>query len=203
MDRRGGPRIRRARLRSRREVLGTQSSWPTAPFARRRCAGRQHECSLQERAVLLEPERLGPVREYTRRRRARRRLRRVVAPVVRRRRRRRGARPLHHRGRFPGWNSRPVHGRDRPRTCATAWGLGLWISKAYYATAQEATDTAAALREHDIPCDVLTLDGRGAWEVRTRFDFRWDEARYPDPHAALARMRAFGLRICVWLYPYV
>jgi alpha-D-xyloside xylohydrolase len=83
------------------------------------------------------------------------------------------------------------------------WGLGLWVSKAYYKTADEAIDAAAALRERDIPCDVLTLDGRAAWEVRTRFDFRWDATRYPDPKAALAKMRAFGLRICVWLYPYV
>ncbi|HXU66494.1 MAG TPA: TIM-barrel domain-containing protein [Casimicrobiaceae bacterium] len=83
------------------------------------------------------------------------------------------------------------------------WGLGLWVSKAYYKTATEAIETAAALRDHSIPCDVLTLDGRAAWEVRTRFDFRWDETRYPDPKAALEAMRAFGLRICVWLYPYV
>jgi alpha-D-xyloside xylohydrolase len=83
------------------------------------------------------------------------------------------------------------------------WGLGVWMSKAYYRTAEEAIGVAAALREHDIPCDVLTLDGRAAWEVRTRFDFRWDESRYPDPKAALSRMRAFGLRICVWMYPYV
>ena len=83
------------------------------------------------------------------------------------------------------------------------WGLGLWVSKAYYRTPQEATDAASALREHDVPCDVLTLDGRAAWEVRTRFDFRWDASRYPDPKAALAPMRAAGLRICVWLYPYV
>ena len=81
-----------------------------------------------------------------------------------------------------------------PAPALPAWGLGLWISKAYYATAQEATDTAAALREHDIPCDVLTLDGRAAWEVRTRFDFRWDEARYPDPHAALARMTCWAMQ---------
>jgi alpha-D-xyloside xylohydrolase len=83
------------------------------------------------------------------------------------------------------------------------WGLGLWVSKAYYRTADEAIDAAATLRARDIPCDVLTLDGRAAWDVRTRFDFRWDETRYPDPRAALAKMRAFGLRICVWLYPYV
>lgn len=81
--------------------------------------------------------------------------------------------------------------------------MGLWVSKAYYATSDEATSAAAALRSHDIPCDVLTLDGRAAWDVRTRFDFRWDADRYPDPPAQLARMRAFGLRICVWLYPYV
>jgi alpha-D-xyloside xylohydrolase len=84
-----------------------------------------------------------------------------------------------------------------------AWGLGLWISKAYYASPDEAIGVAAALREHGVPCDVLTLDGRAAWEVRTRFDFRWDESRYPDPKAALAAIRAFGLRVCVWLYPYV
>jgi alpha-D-xyloside xylohydrolase len=84
-----------------------------------------------------------------------------------------------------------------------AWGLGLWVSKAYYRTADEAIAAAAALREQRIGCDVLTLDGRAAWEVRTRFDFRWDEGRYPDPAAALARIKAFGLRICVWLYPYV
>ena len=83
------------------------------------------------------------------------------------------------------------------------WGLGLWVSKAYYRTADEAIAAAAALRERDIPSDVLTLDGRAAWEVGTRFDFRFDASRYPDPQAALAKMRAYGLRICVWLYPYV
>ncbi|MEO8537784.1 MAG: TIM-barrel domain-containing protein [Betaproteobacteria bacterium] len=84
-----------------------------------------------------------------------------------------------------------------------SWGLGLWVSKAYYATADEAVDAAATLRRRNVPCDVLTLDGRAAWEVRTRFDFRWDPGRYPDPKSALDRMRAHGMRICVWLYPYV
>ncbi|MGE5105290.1 MAG: alpha-xylosidase [Betaproteobacteria bacterium] len=84
-----------------------------------------------------------------------------------------------------------------------AWGLGLWVSKAYYKTPGEAIDVARSLRERGIACDVLTLDGRAAWDVATRFDFRFDESRYPDPAAALAKMKAFGLRICVWLYPYV
>ncbi len=83
------------------------------------------------------------------------------------------------------------------------WGLGLWVSRAYYQTADEALDVAKSLRAHEIPCDVLTLDGRAAWEVRTRFDFRWDASRYPDPEVTLSRLRDQGLRVCVWEYPYV
>jgi alpha-D-xyloside xylohydrolase len=62
---------------------------------------------------------------------------------------------------------------------------------------------AAELRAQRIPCDVLVLDGRAVWEVQTRFDFRWDATRYPDPAAALARMKQHALKICVWEYPYV
>jgi alpha-D-xyloside xylohydrolase len=83
------------------------------------------------------------------------------------------------------------------------WSLGLWASRAYYKTPDEAVDVAVRLRERKIPCDVLTLDGRAAWNVDTRFDFQWDPARFPDPRAALARIKAHALRVCVWEYPYV
>jgi alpha-D-xyloside xylohydrolase len=83
------------------------------------------------------------------------------------------------------------------------WGLGLWVSRAYYETPEEAAEVAAKLRARKVPCDVLTLDGRAAWNVETRFDFEWDRERYPDPQAALAAIKAHDLRICVWEYPYV
>jgi alpha-D-xyloside xylohydrolase len=83
------------------------------------------------------------------------------------------------------------------------WSLGLWMSRAYYKTPEEAADVAARLRERKVPCDVLTLDGRAAWNVETRFDFTWDPARFPDPKAALDRIKAHNLRVCVWEYPYV
>jgi alpha-D-xyloside xylohydrolase len=83
------------------------------------------------------------------------------------------------------------------------WSLGLWMSRAYYRTADEALGVAGELRAHRIPCDVLTLDGRTAWDVQTRFDFRWDAKRYPDPAATLARLKQHALKICVWEYPYV
>jgi alpha-D-xyloside xylohydrolase len=83
------------------------------------------------------------------------------------------------------------------------WGLGLWVSKAYYRTPEEAIAVAGKLRQRKIPCDVLTLDGRAAWQVQTRFDFQWDAQRYPHPATALSKMKAHALRICVWEYPYV
>jgi len=83
------------------------------------------------------------------------------------------------------------------------WSLGLWVSRAYYKTPEEAAEVAARLRERKVPADVITLDGRAAWKVETRFDFTWDPDRFPDPPAALARIKAHDFRICVWEYPYV
>ena len=83
------------------------------------------------------------------------------------------------------------------------WSLGLWVSRAYYRTPEEAIDVAKKLRERRIPCDVITLDGRAAWDTRTRFDFRWDPARFRDVRASLAALHEQHLRVCVWEYPLV
>ncbi|HEY5861615.1 MAG TPA: TIM-barrel domain-containing protein [Casimicrobiaceae bacterium] len=83
------------------------------------------------------------------------------------------------------------------------WSLGLWVSRAYYKTPEEAAEVAAKLRAHRIPADVLTLDGRAAWKTETRFDFNLDPERFGDPKTALARIKAHDFRVCVWEYPYV
>jgi alpha-D-xyloside xylohydrolase len=83
------------------------------------------------------------------------------------------------------------------------WSLGLWLSRMYYRTPEEAADVAAKLRERRIPCDVLALEGRALCNTDTRFDFEWDPQRFPDPKAALAKIKAHGLRVCAWEYPYV
>jgi alpha-D-xyloside xylohydrolase len=83
------------------------------------------------------------------------------------------------------------------------WSLGLWVSRMYYRTPDEAADVAARLRERRIPCDVLTLEGRAMCTTDTRFDFEWDRERFPDPAAALARIKSHALRLCAWEYPYV
>lgn len=83
------------------------------------------------------------------------------------------------------------------------WGYGMWLSRAYYKTPQEAIDTAADVRRRGVPCDVITLDGRAAWEVRTRFSFEWDKSRFDDPQRILAELKAHDLKVCVWEYPYI
>ena len=57
----------------------------------------------------------------------------------------------------------------------------MWLSRAYYKVPQDAIDTAAELRRRQIPCDAITIDGRAAWGVRTRFSFEWDKSRFYGP----------------------
>ncbi len=83
------------------------------------------------------------------------------------------------------------------------WSYGMWLSRAYYKTPEEAIAVAREVREKDIPCDVITLDGRAAWEVRTRFNFQWDPARFADARASLAALKAHDFKVCVWEYPYI
>lgn len=83
------------------------------------------------------------------------------------------------------------------------WGYGMWLSRAYYKVPQEAIDAAAQLRKLQVPCDVITLDGRAAWEVRTRFAFEWDKSRFENPRQTLAALKSHNLKVCVWEYPYV
>lgn len=83
------------------------------------------------------------------------------------------------------------------------WSLGLWVSRASYTTPDDAIGVAARLRERKIPCDVLALDARAAWDVMTRFDFTWDARRYPDPGVTLAKIKAHDLKVCICEYPYV
>ncbi|MEZ5647529.1 MAG: glycoside hydrolase family 31 protein [Alphaproteobacteria bacterium] len=83
------------------------------------------------------------------------------------------------------------------------WSLGVWVSRAYYQTADQALAIAREIRDRRIPCDVLTLDGRAWLEVKTRFAFEWDASRYPDPKATLSQIKAQHFKVCCWEYPLV
>ena len=83
------------------------------------------------------------------------------------------------------------------------WSLGVILSKAYYKDAEELLATARKVREQQMPCDVITLDGRAWQDTQTRFAFEWDPSRYPDPAAVIDELKALNFKICVWEYPLV
>jgi alpha-D-xyloside xylohydrolase len=83
------------------------------------------------------------------------------------------------------------------------WSFGVWLSKAYYRTADEILDAARTVRAKAMPCDVITFDGRAWQDTPTRFHFHFDPSRYPDPKPVLDALKAQGFRICAWEYPPV
>jgi alpha-D-xyloside xylohydrolase len=83
------------------------------------------------------------------------------------------------------------------------WSYGMWMSRAYYQTADELLEVAQKLRQRRIPCDVITLDGRAWHKPETRFDFSWDPDRYLDPAGFVRSLREMNLRLCLWEYPYL
>lgn len=83
------------------------------------------------------------------------------------------------------------------------WSLGVIFSKAYYKDAEALLLAARALRDHHMPCDVITLDGRTWQDTDTRFAFEWDLKRYPDPAAVIKELKSLNFKVCVWEYPLV
>jgi alpha-D-xyloside xylohydrolase len=83
------------------------------------------------------------------------------------------------------------------------WSLGVILSKAYYRDAEELLSTARKVREQQMPCDVITLDGRAWQDTQTRFAFEWDPSRYPEPAVVMNELKALNFKVCIWEYPLV
>lgn len=83
------------------------------------------------------------------------------------------------------------------------WSLGVILSKAYYKDAEELLAVAREVREKNMPCDVITLDGRAWQDTDTRFAFEWDPTRYADPQPVIDELKSLGFKICVWEYPMI
>ena len=85
-----------------------------------------------------------------------------------------------------------------------AWSFGLWLSTSFTTDYDEATVTRfiQGMADREIPLSVFHFDC--FWMKGFHWvDFTWDARVFPDPAAMLRRLRARGLRICVWINPYV
>ncbi|ROR96741.1 alpha-D-xyloside xylohydrolase [Salana multivorans] len=85
-----------------------------------------------------------------------------------------------------------------------AWSYGLWLTTSFTTSYDEETVTSFVdgMAEREIPLSVFHFDCFWMREFHWT-DFVWDPATFPDPAGMLRRMKAKGLRICVWINPYI
>ncbi|WP_256760052.1 alpha-xylosidase [Cohnella sp. WQ 127256] len=85
-----------------------------------------------------------------------------------------------------------------------AWSFGLWLTTSFTTNYDEATVNSFVdgMRERDIPLHVFHFDC--FWMKAFHWtDFEWDPEVFPEPEEMLKRLKQKGLRICVWINPYI
>ncbi|MEU5889041.1 alpha-xylosidase [Streptomyces sp. NPDC047461] len=85
-----------------------------------------------------------------------------------------------------------------------AWALGLWLTTSFTTDYDEATVARFidGMTERGIPLSVFHFDC--FWMRGYQWcDFAWDSDTFPDPAGMLSRLRRQGLRVSVWINPYI
>ncbi|MDK2991795.1 MAG: alpha-D-xyloside xylohydrolase [Clostridiales bacterium] len=85
-----------------------------------------------------------------------------------------------------------------------AWSFGLWLSTSFTTDYDEKTVNSFidGMTQRGIPLSVFHFDC--FWMKEYEWcNFEWDERQFPDPAGMLARLKEKGLKICVWINPYI
>lgn len=84
------------------------------------------------------------------------------------------------------------------------YSFGLWLSTSFTTDYDEKTVMSFidGMEERGIPLSVFHFDCFWMREFHWT-DFIWDERVFPDPEGMLSRIRAKGIKICVWINPYI
>ena len=85
-----------------------------------------------------------------------------------------------------------------------AWSFGLWLSTSFLTDYDEKTvnNFVDGMIERDIPLEVFHFDCLWMEEFEW-VNFTWDKRMFPEPQNMLQRLKEKGLKICVWINPYV
>lgn len=85
-----------------------------------------------------------------------------------------------------------------------AWSFGLWLTTSFTTNYDEQTTSGfiQGMADRDIPLQVFHFDcyWMDAYEW---CNFTWDPKVFPDPEGMLKRYHEKGLKICVWINPYI
>jgi alpha-D-xyloside xylohydrolase len=85
-----------------------------------------------------------------------------------------------------------------------AWSFGLWMTTSFTTQYDEATAThfIDEMKRRELPLAVFHFDCFWMREFQW-CDFTWDSRGFPDPEGMLARLRERGLKISLWINPYI
>ncbi|MEP7292157.1 MAG: alpha-xylosidase [Chloroflexota bacterium] len=89
-------------------------------------------------------------------------------------------------------------------TVPPGWSFGLWLSTSFTTNYDEETILAniERMEASGIPISVFHFDCFWMREL-TWCSFLWDKRNFPDPAAMLRRIKAKGIKICMWINPYI
>lgn len=85
-----------------------------------------------------------------------------------------------------------------------AWSYGLWLTTSFTTKYDEHTVMSFinGMIERKIPLSVFHFDC--CWMKPTEWcNFEWDPDIFPDPEELLEKIHDKGIKICVWINPYI
>ncbi len=82
------------------------------------------------------------------------------------------------------------------------WGLGFWHRVPSKFSADQTLKEIAQFAEHNIPLDVIGLEP--GWQTKSYpCTFQWQKKRFPDPRGFCEGLLARGIRLNLWVNPYI
>jgi alpha-D-xyloside xylohydrolase len=85
-----------------------------------------------------------------------------------------------------------------------AWSMGLWLSTSFTTdyTEQTTSSFVEGMASRDLPLSVFHFDC--FWMRQFHWcDFLWDPVAFPDPAGMVRRLKERGLRVSLWINPYI
>ena len=84
------------------------------------------------------------------------------------------------------------------------WTFGLWLSTSFTTDYDEETvmHFIDGMQRRGIPLSVFHFDCCWMREFHWT-DFTWDSRVFPDPEGMLRRIHEKGVKVCVWINPYI
>ncbi len=85
-----------------------------------------------------------------------------------------------------------------------SWSFGLWLTTSFTTNYDEKTvnEFVDGMASREIPLHVFHFDC--FWMKDFNWcNFEWDKRIFPDPEGMIKRLKEKGLKICVWINPYI